>query len=116
MAIHFNTTQPVKLLEAFKKAINDGHITMWSCDKDGDFTLTFEKWIFKAWFRPLVESEKRLSFYILPPKGASVTAHGYAVFHARMAESLTYRCDSLFTSAEISSYPENKDKVKSSHE
>ncbi len=37
MALHFKTDDPKKLLSAYKKAIDDGHIKTWSYDQDGDF-------------------------------------------------------------------------------
>jgi hypothetical protein len=40
MAINFETTTPKKLLAAFKKAIDDGHVKTWRYDADGDFIHT----------------------------------------------------------------------------
>jgi hypothetical protein len=43
MAVYFETKTPNKLLNAFKKAIDDGHVVTWSQDKDGDFTHSVEQ-------------------------------------------------------------------------
>ncbi|PNE12407.1 MAG: hypothetical protein CR217_03280 [Beijerinckiaceae bacterium] len=62
MAIHFKTETPKKLLAAYKKAIDDGHISTWSYDSDGDFTHTADQWNKKAWLRPKVQEGRSWCF------------------------------------------------------
>ena len=73
MAIHFKTETPKKLLAAFKKAVDDGHVVTWSYDSDGDFTHTAEQWIRKAWLRPKVVEGTELIMYILTPKDTKLS-------------------------------------------
>lgn len=109
MAIHFETKTPKKLLAAYKKAVDDGHVTTWSYDSDGDFTHTAEQWNRKAWLRPKVQEGKELVFYILSPKETTISAAVYAVYHGRFIESMLRHCDELFTDGRASSMPEDGD-------
>jgi hypothetical protein len=111
MAVHFETTTPNKLLNAFKKAIDDGHIVTWSYDKDGDFTHTAEQWVKRAWLRPSVTRGVRLSFFIMPPRDATITSEVYAIYHGRFIESMLRHCDTLFNEAKATSMPETGDQV-----
>jgi len=109
MALHFKTTSPNKLLEAYKKAIDDGHVTTWSYDKDGDFTHTADQWIRQAWLRPKVREGAELAFYILTPKEADLSSATYAVYHGRFIESMLRHCDKLFENGYASALPEKGD-------
>lgn len=80
MAIHFKTQTPKRLLATYKKAVDDGHVTTWSYDTDGDFTHTAEQWIRKAWLRPKGVEGQELIFYILAPKETELSSFIYAVF------------------------------------
>ena len=111
MAIYLETKTPNKLHNAFKKAIDDGHIVTWSYDEDGDFTHTPEQWVKKAWLRPKVTKEKRLSLYIVSPREETISSEVYAVYHGRFIESMLRHCDSLFTEARTTSMPEGDDSV-----
>jgi hypothetical protein len=110
LAVHFRTNDPAKLLAAYKKVIDDGHVTTWSYDKDGDFTHTAEQWIRKAWLTPSI-SQGELVFYILGPKEVQITTTVYAIYHGRFIESMLRHCDSLFTSGTASSLPEVGDII-----
>jgi len=109
MAIHFETKTPKKLLAAYKKAIDDGHVDTWSYDEDGDFTHTAEQWDRKAWLRPKIEQGTKLVFYILKPKDAEITSAVYAIYHGRFIESMLRHCDKLFSSSSASAMPEDGD-------
>ena len=111
MAIHFTTATPKKLLAAYKAAIDDGHVTTWSYDAEGDFTHTSDQWSRKAWLRPKVIERLELVFHILKPREATLTSAVYAVYHARIVESMLRHCDSLFTDCRLSSMPEQGDVV-----
>jgi hypothetical protein len=111
MAIHFRTETPNKLLAAYKKAIDDGHVDTWSYDKDGDFTHTVEQWKYKAWLRPSVRAGEFLDFFIVKPKETKITTATYSIYHGRFIESMLAHCDKLFTDAFASAMPEDKDLV-----
>jgi hypothetical protein len=111
MAIHIKTTTPRKLLTAYKKAIDDGHVTTWSYDSDGDFTHSVEQWNKKAWLRPLVVEKTELVLHILTPKGTTLDSTVYAVYHGRMIESMLRHCDSLFEEAFASALAEKGDFI-----
>jgi hypothetical protein len=110
MAIHFETKTPRKLLVAYKKAVDGGHIDTWSYDEDGDFTHTPEQWSNQAWLRPKVEPGKALIFYILSPQDTELSSEVYAVYHGRFIESMLMHCDGLFTSGRATSMPEDGDR------
>ena len=111
MAIHFETTTPVRLRNAFKKAIDDGHVVTWSYDEDGDFTHTAAQWVKKAWLRPSITKDERLSLFILPPNEGEISSEVYAIYHGRFIEAMLRHCDSLFTEAKASAMPEDDDNV-----
>ena len=111
MAIHFRTETPKKLLAAYKKAIDDGHIKTWSYDKDGDFTHTADQWINNACLRPKIVKGKELVLFILTPKEQKLSSEIYAIYHGRFIESLLRHCDKLFTTGHASAMPEQGDVV-----
>jgi hypothetical protein len=111
MALHFKTDAPQKLLSAYKKAIDDGHIKTWSYDQDGDFTHSTEQWIRQAWLRPEIKPGSELVFYILAPKETELTSEAYAVYHGRFIESMLRHCDSLFVHGYASAMPEDGDML-----
>jgi hypothetical protein len=111
MAIHFETKTPNKLLKAFKKAIDDGHVVTWSYDKDGDFTHTPDQWANQAWLRPTVTPETRLTLFIVAPIDTTISSEAYAVYHGRFIEAMLVHCDSLFIESRASSMPTDDDKV-----
>jgi hypothetical protein len=111
MAIHFKTTTPKKLLAAYKKAIDDGHVKTWSYDSDGDFTHTAEQWVRRAWLRPKIIEGEELVLHLVKPKGADITSVLYAVYHGRFVESMLRHCDTLFSNAIASALPEAGDNV-----
>jgi hypothetical protein len=111
MAIHFKSSEPQKLLRAFKKAIDEGHVVTWSYDKDGDFTHTAEQWKFAAWLRPLIKSD-RLTLILIKPTNKVISTEVYAIYHGRFIESMLVHCDALFTDAVATAYPSAGDTVK----
>ena len=109
MAIYFKTATPKKLLAAYKRAIDEGHVTTWAYDTDGDFTHTAEQWNRRAWLRPKVEENKTLVFHILAPQDTKISIAVYAVYHGRFVESLLRHCDELFNQAYATAQPEGAD-------
>ena len=111
MAIFFETKTPKKLLAAYKKAVDDEHVTAWSYDADGDFTHTADQWNKKAWLRPKIEEGKALVFYILGPADTTLGSDVYAVYHGRFIESMLRHCDELFSASRATSMPEDGDVI-----
>lgn len=110
MALYFKTKEPQKLLDAFKKKIDDRNIVTWSYDSDGDFTHSTVQWKNLAWLRPRIETN-RLSFYIWPPKAKKVTVETYAIYHGRFLESMLAHFDSLFSDGTATAMIDGEDKV-----
>lgn len=108
MSIHFKTKTPNNLLKTFKKAVDEGHVTTWSYDKEGDFTHKTEQWKNLAWLRPKVLDKEELILYIIKPKNKTVSKEVYAIYHGRFIESMLAHCDTLFlegiATAEASKY------------
>jgi hypothetical protein len=111
MAIHFKTSTPKKLLATYKKAIDDGHVTTWSYDGDGDFTHTAKRWSEKAWLRPKIKPREELILYILAPRETELDSAVYAAYHGRFVESMLRHCDTLFVDGRASAMPEQGDIV-----
>lgn len=111
MAIYLETATPKKLLTAFKKAIDDGHIVTWSYDKDGDFTHTAEQWDKTAWLRPHIQEGVALKLTIIPRKDKKMSSVVYAIYHGRFIEAMLSHCDSLFVSGRATAMPEAGDSV-----
>lgn len=109
MAIYFETKTPKKLLAAYKKAVDDGHVETWSYDEDGDFTHNVDQWKKKAWLRPKVQEGQALAFYILAPKDAQLSSIEYAIYHGRFIESMLAHCDKLFKVGRATAMPEDGD-------
>lgn len=107
MAIYFETKTPKKLLAAYKKAVDDGHVALWSYDADGDFTYTAAHWNKKAWLRPKIDEGRALIFYILGPEESELSTTVYAVYHGRFIESMLRHCDALFHASRATSMPED---------
>lgn len=112
MALKFDTKTPKRLLAAFKKAVDDGHVRTWTYDTDGDFTHSPEQWMRRAWLRPKVIDGVQLKFIILAPIETKLSSEIYAVYHGRFIESMLAHCDTLFTSAVASALPEPDDVVQ----
>lgn len=111
MAVIFETKTPKKLLAAYKAAVDEGRVTTWSYDKDGDFTHTAEQWVRKAWLRPRIREQQALVFFILGPSETRVSTAVYAVYHGRLVESVLRHCDGLFASARVTSMPDDGDII-----
>jgi hypothetical protein len=111
MAIYLDTSTPKKLLAAYKKAIDDGHVTTWSYDAQGDFTHTAEQWKRKAWLRPRIIAGESLVLRVIRPREGKVSSTVYAVYHGRFVESVLRHCDELFTQARVTAQADADDLV-----
>src|SRR5262245_47800141 len=113
MAINFLTTTPQKLLNTFKKAIDDGHVVTWMYDSDGDFIHTPDQWKMAGWLRPTIYAGERLTLNFIGRSIQKTTKPVYSVYHGRFIESMLTHCDTLFTTAEATAMPTNSDKITS---
>ncbi len=97
MAAAFETTTPNGLLGSFKKAIDQGHVTTWAYDTQGDFWHKPGQWANQGWLRPKVVDGVRLRFTFLGRDETTPAAYG--VLQGRMIESMTNHCANQFTVA-----------------
>jgi len=110
MAITIKTSRPRALLSSLKEGMSDGTITTWTCDSDGDFTMSSDNWRHKAWFQPEVR-EDSLSLHIFPPRDTNISIAVYAVYHARFVEILLRYFDKKFQSVRATALPVSPDRV-----
>lgn len=111
MAINFETSTPKKLLSAFKKLIDDGHVVTWCYDSDGDFIHTPEQWKDCGWLRPTVYEGQRLTLNFLGRKDKKTMKVAYGVLHGRFIESMLTHCDELFTIGAATAAATNSDVI-----
>jgi hypothetical protein len=111
MALYFLTGTPKNLLEAFKAAIDAGHIKTWAYDTAGDFTHSATQWNKEAWLKPTLEKD-RLTLNILPPKNKTITWEIYGVYHGRFIESMIIHCNQFFTQGIATSKPATGDTIQ----
>lgn len=105
----FDSSNPSALLASLKRAIDQGHITTWAYDSDGDFTHTPPQWNKKAYMRPVVQ-QGRLMFKLLG-RTATVTWEVYAVYHGRFIEAMTAHFHEDFTIAASTAKPSTSDNI-----
>jgi hypothetical protein len=111
MAINFETTTPRKLLNTFKKLIDEGHVVTWTYDKDGDFIHTPDQWKDKGWLRPTIYEGKRLTLNFIGRTNNKTTKPIYGVYHGRFIESMLTHCDDLFTIGAATAAATNSDVI-----
>lgn len=111
MSVRAFTDDASGLLARIKKLIDQGHITTWEYDSDGDFTHTAAsgQWKCKAWFRPQVKSDM-LRMVILNNQKVTFTREIFAVYHGRFIEMLTAHVPDRYTSASASPNPVSGDE------
>ncbi|MGO8016307.1 hypothetical protein AB9E19_15285 [Rhizobium leguminosarum] len=112
MAVNFSTSNPRALLDAFKKAIDDGRVVTWSYDRDGDFTHTPDQWKNLAWLRPTI-SDGWLTMNFVANTKVKTTKTIYGVYHGRFIESMLAHCDQLFVTGAATAMPTNSDVIQS---
>jgi hypothetical protein len=98
MAIIVKTDNPDGLLNEIKRAIDEKVTNLWAYDSSGDFSLTPDKWINRAWLRPEV-GDGELKFGILGTQDAGMTASLYSAYHAYFIEMLLNYLDKYFETA-----------------
>ena len=116
MAVYFFTSNAHALLNSFKQRIHQaeakGKITTWAEDADGDFTHKSAEWGGKAWFRPVVSSD-RLTFKIIKQKTVTMTTQVYGYYHGHLIETFLNHFDNAFTSGCATAQPASGDIVVS---
>ena len=110
MAVTVKCSNPQGLLDSIKQAIACGKIDTWLVDADGDFTHTPNQWKHCAWLCPKVSNDE-LIFHILAPRGKTISAVDYAVYHGRFIEMLLTHFDGNFRLASASSMPSSGDII-----
>jgi len=110
MAVRVFCSNPQQLLKDINTAVRSGVVETWALDKDGDFTHSPEQWKYKAWFHPLVQTD-RLVFRILGRKTERMSKEVYAVYHGRFIEMLLAHFDDKFTIANATAMPADGDMV-----
>ncbi|WOH64129.1 hypothetical protein [Bradyrhizobium sp. BWA-3-5] len=110
MAINFETTDPSRLLEAFKKAIRDGNVVTWAVDKDGDFYHTPDQWTRRGWLRPTAYTG-RLTLNFIPSTAFKTRWADLGVIQGRFIESMIMHCNQLFDTASATARPTNSDQI-----
>jgi hypothetical protein len=104
MSVRAFTENSASLLSKIKRLIDQGHITTWSYDKEGDFTHTPAQWKNEAWLRPQVKTDM-LRFLIMKPQGTFLSREVFAVYHGRFIEMLTAHVSDDYSSASASPNP-----------
>lgn len=88
------------LLNAIKKAIDNGHIETWSYDSDGDFTHNVDQWKNKAWLRPQIYSDA-LELVLVSPHATPLVPIVRGVYLGRFSEMLIAHFDQSISSISI---------------
>ena len=112
MSIRFETKTPQNLLNAFKKAIDDGRFVTLLYDSDGDFTHTTPQWKQLAWLRHKIIKDERLILSIIKPKDKNISPEVYAIYHGRFIESMLVHCDSIFKNSIVTAMAYDDDLVQ----
>lgn len=110
MAIFVRVENPSMLVRKIKGYIDDGKITTWRYDQDGDFTHDADQWRFNAWIRPLLQ-EDRVVFGIICRNDRNLSVVDYAIYHGRFVEMLLTHFDKLCQGIEVSPLATNYDHV-----
>lgn len=111
MAIIVTVDSPQRLLAEIKEAVDGGTVTSWHYDADGDFTHSTEQWKRKAWFRPVLESDK-IVFRIITPRNTAMSRQMYAIYHSRFVEMLLDHFDEKFSRVVATALPAHGDLTK----
>ena len=97
--ISFSTTRPQALLDSFKEAIEEGSITTWEEDAEGDFTHKARQWRERAWMRPAVNPGTSLDFQIVFAKDEPDRRLVYSYYTCHLIEAFINHFHTKFTEA-----------------
>lgn len=110
MSVRVLCSNPQQLVNEIKAAIRAGNVQTWELDADGDFTHTPEQWKNKAWFRPVIESD-RVVFKIMGRKSTRMKTGEYAAYHGHFIEMLLNHFDGRFSTATATAQATDGDQV-----
>jgi hypothetical protein len=110
MAIYFTTETPRALLKAFNDAVDQGDITTWERDSDGDYTHKAQDWKKKLWLTPTPETH-RLAFYTIPPSSKKIARKDFAYYHGHLIETFLNHFPKKFDLAQATPNADGSDKV-----
>lgn len=112
MAVILFTANAHVLLAKIRRLVDEGHISTWMYDADGDFTHTAAggQWKNKAWLRPRLLPD-RLTMNIIRPNNGAVSREVYAVYHGRFPEMAIAHVPELFTITSATPFAANGDLV-----
>ena len=113
MAVDFFTSGAQNLRAEFDARIEQkeqkGKITTWEKSGDGKYyTHKAADWTMKAWFKPVIYAD-RLTFNILKPKDANVSALTYAYYHGHLMETFLNHFDKKFGVGQATALPTSDD-------
>ena len=110
MALIVRCEDAQSLLDRLRSAIDEGTVTSWRYDSDGDLKLLNPQWRSQGWMRPAVK-ETRLVFNAVSPQGQTMTSGAYAALHTGLISELLKHLDSYFTSVQATAIPSANDII-----
>ena len=117
MSAHFFTKNASDLLAKFRSRIHQtdpaGKITTWEETPSGLFTHKAAQWAHKAWFKA-TETEDRLRFNIIRPKGKNISVTTYGYYHGHLIETFLNHFDKQFTQGMATAVASENDDVTGS--
>ncbi len=105
MAIYIKLRKTFSLKEEINKFIDQGIISTWIYDSDGDYTHLPTQWKNEAWihFHEFNKNQNQVVFGIISRRSVRLTKTIYAVYHGRFAEMLLTHFDTIIDEITISS-------------
>ena len=105
MAIYVRLIRSFSLKDEINKLIDQGIISTWDYDRDGDYTHLPQQWKNEAWihFHECDETNNQAVFGIISRRSVRLTKTIYAVYHGRFAEMLLTHFDTIIDDITISS-------------
>lgn len=104
MAVIVETDNPEILWTNFVSMIQQGKISTWIMDIDGDLTIRNPAWTSKAWFTLSNEpTTNQLRFGIITSTKFPMTKELYGVYHGRLAATLLANFDDCIRNISITS-------------
>lgn len=100
-------------MRKLREMIEEGHVTTWVFDKDGDMTHSAAQWSGKAWIHPQIKPGF-LILSIISSRTRPLTNVVYGVYMGRLAECFITHLSQYITSLRITARPsEEHDFFKS---
>ena len=105
MAIYIKLKGTFPLKEKINEFIDQGIISTWIYDSDGDYTHLPLQWKNEAWihFHEFNKIQNQVVFGIISRRSVRLTKTIYAIYHGRFAEMLLTHFDTNIDKITISS-------------